>query len=129
MRMNTNLSGEWIGESMEIDTSPAHIWHIEQHGRNVYITHRWEDETTFKPGTFWFYLSADGRTFHPNFKCKSPKGQLLDDDHFVMYGWDTNDIRGGIGPAYDVVFSRQGLAELSAARIWRAWRDLSGDAA
>lgn len=126
--MESHLSGDWIGETMEIDTSPAHIWHIEHKGRNVYITHRWENEEAFKPGTFWFYLSEDGRVFHADYKCASPKGHLLDADHFVVYGWDTNEIRGRSGPSFDVVFSRQGLAELSAARVWRAWRDASGDA-
>jgi hypothetical protein len=125
--MAFRLSGEWIGESMEIDTSPAHIWHIEHSGRNLYVMHRWEDETSFKSGTLWYFVSEDGHTLHMDYKCDHALGHVLDADHFIMYGWDTNDIRGNIGPAYDVVFSRQGLAELSAARLWRAWRDAAGD--
>ena len=40
----------------------------------------------------------------------------------VLPGWDTNDTRGGQGPHYDVVFSRPGIAELSARRLWERWR-------
>jgi hypothetical protein len=36
----------------------------------------------------------------------------------VIPGWDTNDKRGGEGPAYDVVFSRPGIAELVAKAVW-----------
>ena len=44
---------------------------------------------------------------------------LVDASHFVMASWDTNDMRGHVGPSYDVVFSRPGVAELNARDVWR----------
>jgi hypothetical protein len=40
----------------------------------------------------------------------------------VIQKWDTNDIRGGKGRAYDVIFSRPGIAELSAVEAYRRFK-------
>jgi hypothetical protein len=49
------------------------------------------------------------------------KAVLVGTQHFVIVGWDTNDTRGNLGPHYDVVFSRPGLAELQATEVWEAF--------
>lgn len=52
---------------------------------------------------------------------------LVDSQHFIIPGWDTNDARDNVGPAYDVVFSRPGVAELLAHAVWRRYRDENPD--
>ena len=49
------------------------------------------------------------------------KAVLIGTQHFVVRGWDTNDTRGGVGPHYDVVFARPGLAELQSGAVWEAF--------
>ena len=109
--------GLWVGESMGVESSPAHLWRIRQEGSDLFIYHRWEGETHEKHDNFRGVLGPDERSF--TFLSKT--AYLIDDDHFVVPGWDTNDIRGGKGPAFDVVFSRPGLAELSARAVWKVW--------
>jgi hypothetical protein len=46
------------------------------------------------------------------------KAILIDKQHFVIAGWCTNDVRGGTGPDYDVVFSRPGIAELTTRQAY-----------
>ena len=88
------FSGPWIGEAIGCD-SPAHVREIEVSGRSLRIRTRWEGDAV--------------------------KAVPVDPQHFVIPGWDTNDTRGGIGPAYDVVFSRPGVAELSALAAYRRY--------
>jgi hypothetical protein len=120
--MKSLFAGQWIGESMGIDTSPAHLWRIEQQGRNLYIYHRWEGEVQDHPGRFWAYTSEDSTCFYRDYKEEQLWGELIDPDHYVLAAWDTNDVRGHSGPAYDVVFSRPGVAELESENSWRAWQ-------
>ena len=112
------FNGEWVGESMGVD-SPAHLWRIRQDGRNLYIYTTWEGPGR-PSGYFWALISDDPRCFRLGDDANPDKhGTLLDNDHFVIPNWDTNDIRASTGPAFDVVFSRPGLAEMSARAIWR----------
>ena len=106
------------------------MWRVRQNGREIFIHHRWEGETVEHRSQMWAFVSADGRSFC--FERKDEGGRrayLLDDEHFVIPGWDTNDIRGGTGPAFDVVFSRPGLPELTSRPLWEAWQASKVEAA
>jgi hypothetical protein len=94
--------------------SPAHLWEIKQTGRHLTISTRWEGEPHSKQGSFNGSVMANEAAF----SCGSFKAILVDPQHFIIYGWDTNDVRGNQGAAYDVVFSRPGIAELTAHSVW-----------
>jgi hypothetical protein len=110
-------SGRWIGESQGGD-SPAHIWDITQRRGSLTIETRWEGELA--SARMNARLLTDGSM--AGFRIETTEGVrealLIDAQHFVIAGWDTNDTRGGSGPAYDVVFSRPGVAELTAAAAY-----------
>lgn len=119
--MNATLfEGRWVGETQECD-SPAHLWHIRARGSWVQIETVWEGHATIGrpmrcdllPDQNSFAIETDDKTFH---------ALLLDPQHFVIEGWDTNDMRDNKGRDYDVVFSRPGLAELNAHQVWLAWK-------
>ncbi len=108
------FTGRWIGETQGYGM-PAHIWEITQQGYGLLVATRWEDGTnvaTFLgrliPGPPVFIISGR-RQF---------RGILVDKQHFVIPEWCTNDARGGSGPDYDVVFSRPGIAELTARQAY-----------
>lgn len=113
------MAGRWIGESQGC-ASPAHIWEIDQQGERLIIRTRWENGTT--------EMRINGRLVGhaTNFSIGNAQAVMLDPLHFVVPGWDTNDIRGGVGPAYDVVFSRPGLPELTAGAAYIRWRAAAG---
>jgi hypothetical protein len=108
------FAGRWIGETQGIE-APAHVWEIACRGKYLTIETRWENE------------ARGGRTFgealsgQAAFRLGDHEAVLVDSQHFIIRGWDTNDTRGGVGPDYDVVFSRPGVAELSAHAVWRAY--------
>lgn len=113
------FTGRWIGETQGY-AMPAHIWEITQQGYGLMISTRWEDATNV--------ASFSGRLV-PNQQSFTIAGTrlfravLIDKQHFVIAGWCTNDVRGGAGPDYDVVFSRPGIAELTARRAYRHYLD------
>ncbi|HET6596156.1 MAG TPA: hypothetical protein VFG81_11065 [Anaerolineales bacterium] len=108
------FTGRWIGETQGAPM-PAHIWEITQQGFGLMISTRWEGSTQV--------ASFSGRLV-PNEQAflipggNPSKALLVDKQHFVIAGWCTNDARGGVGPAYDVVFSRPGIAELTARQAY-----------
>jgi hypothetical protein len=94
---------------------PAHIWEIRQQGASLRLSTRWEHATN--AATFSGWLLPD----QPAFTIRGSKmfrALLLDRQHFIVPGWCTNDARGGNGPDYDVVFSRPGIAELTARQAY-----------
>lgn len=105
------FTGRWIGETQGCD-SPAHVWEIAQRGRHLTIETRWENDTR---GARMFGQAQD---HEPSFTIGDKQAVLVDAQHFIIRGWDTNDIRNRTGPNYDVVFSRPGIAELSAHAVW-----------
>jgi hypothetical protein len=109
--------GPWVGETQGYDGSPAHIWKITVSGDRVTIEARWEHEK--KGGTLYGQMTKD----EPAFTIGKARAELLGPQHFIICGWDTNDTRGGVGPNYDVVFSRPGLPELQAEAHWRAYHE------
>jgi hypothetical protein len=110
------FAGHWIGETQGCD-SPAHLWHITQSGDVLFIDNAWEGAG--QPGRMFGKLIAGEAAF----MLGRFKAVLVDAQHFVVPGWDTNDARGNVGPNYDVVFSRPGIPELLADRVWSAWKE------
>ena len=111
------FAGEWVGETMGCDM-PAHVWEIRVIGDTLIDIHtRWEDKTAGHRMSGYFDVLIGAFSLGDGFTVVR-----LDPQHFVLPGWDTNDTRGGQGPHYDVVFSRPGIAELSARRLWERWR-------
>jgi hypothetical protein len=106
------FEGRWIGATQGCDM-PAHIWEITQRGRSLTIETRWEDagRVTRIYGT----LVPDEAAFTLGDRFRAI---LVDPQHFIIPEWDTNDTRSGDGPHYDVVFSRPGIAELTARAVW-----------
>jgi hypothetical protein len=108
---DTRFSGRWVGETQGCDM-PAHIWEIIPRGDFLFINTRWENETRT------VVLHGELIPGEDAFRINSFKATLVDPQHFLIPGWDTNDKRGGVGPAFDVVFSRPGIAELTAQEVW-----------
>ncbi len=108
------FTGRWIGETQGV-AMPAHIWEITQHGFGLMISTRWEGKT--QVASFFGRLVPNEPAFLVGGDHDS-KAILVDKQHFVIAGWCTNDARGGVGPAYDVVFSRPGIAELTARQAY-----------
>lgn len=107
--------GRWVGETQG-HAAPAHLWEISKRGRWLQIDTAWEGQAS--AGGMRATPSADRAAL----QIGSFTAVLLDPQHFVIPGWDTNDTRGNVGPAYDVIFSRPGIAELSAERAYQRWR-------
>ncbi|HKY53285.1 MAG TPA: hypothetical protein VJM08_03220 [Anaerolineales bacterium] len=108
------FTGRWIGETQGY-LMPAHIWEITQQGFGLMISTRWEGES--EVDSFWGELVSGEPAFTIS-GSKLFKAILVDKQHFVIADWCTNDRRGGTGPAYDVVFSRPGIAELTARQVY-----------
>jgi hypothetical protein len=106
------FTGQWIGETQGYDM-PAHIWEITQQGNFLFLRTRWEGETTYAH----FYASAVPG--EPSFEISGTdngKATLVDKQHFVIPGWcwGTLSEKDGKKGNFDVVFSRPGIAELTA---------------
>jgi hypothetical protein len=108
------FTGRWIGETQGYPM-PAHIWEITQQGFGLRISTRWENGTNV--ATFFGRLVPNETAFVLS-GSKHFKAILIDKQHFVIAGWCTNDARDGSGPDYDVVFSRPGIAELTARQAY-----------
>ena len=108
------FTGRWIGQTQGF-AMPAHVWEIKHQGYGLMVSTRWEDGTNV--ATFTGRLVPDQPSFTIS-GSQTFRAILVDKQHFVVPGWCTNDVRGGIGPDYDVVFSRPGIAELTAGRAY-----------
>lgn len=115
------FAGRWIGETQDCPYErPAHIWEIQQQGTYLTIDNMWEGDTgsfrqmwnvSLVPGEAAFAIAEDFRAV------------MVDPQHFIVAGWDTIDNEKGKRIAqYDVVFSRPGVAELTARRVWQDWK-------
>lgn len=108
------FTGRWIGETQGY-AMPAHIWEIKQQGFGLMVSTRWEDATNV--ATFVGRLVPNQSSFTISGR-RLFNAILIDKQHFVVPGWCTNDARGGLGSDYDVVFSRPGIAELTARQAY-----------
>ena len=114
--------GPWVGETQGCEM-PAHLWSIrDQYGMShVTIDTTWEGASGVG-GLLALLRDFEGQ---PAFWLESYKPHatglalLVDASHFVIPDWDTNDTRGHLGPSFDVIFSRPGVAELNARDVWR----------
>ncbi len=113
------FAGRWIGETQDHEGS-AHVWDIRVNGESLTIESRWEHES--RTTTMYGRMLPDQAAF----SLGTFTALLIDSQHFIIPGWDTNDTRGGKGPAYDVVFSRPGLPELSAYDVWLRYKEEHG---
>src|SRR5262245_34562159 len=113
---DTRFNGKWIGETQGC-YMPAHLWEIRQHGQRLFIETCWEGETQTVRFYGWMQDDRPAFTVGNDFMAL-----LIDQQHFIVPGWCTNDARGGVGPAYDVVFSRPGVAELMAHTVWQRYQ-------
>jgi hypothetical protein len=104
--------GSWVGQTQGCDM-PAHLWEITLFGPHLRIHTRWEGETES--------VQFIGRLVpgEPAFTVSKSKATLLDRQHFVIPGWCSNDRRKSEGPSYDVIFSRPGIAELTARAVYQ----------
>jgi hypothetical protein len=118
------FTGRWIGETQGW-AMPAHIWEITQQGYGLMVATRWEGRT--KTVTFFAQYGSGEPSFVIS-GSKLFKAILIDKQHFVIPGWCTNDARGGVGPEYDVVFSRPGIAELTVRQAYAKYLELISQA-
>lgn len=115
--------GRWIGETQGWEM-PAHIWEIRRQGTYLSLATRWEDET--KSGNFYAQIVSGEPAFQIH-SLSNGKAILIDKQHFVIPGWCTNDARNNQGPSYDVVFSRPGIAELTAREAYLKYLEQQKD--
>lgn len=120
----TTFEGRWIGESQGC-ASPAHLWHIRARGAWIEVETVWEGHATIgRP--MQCKLVTDEPAFEIETADHTFRAILVDPQHFIIEAWDTNDMRNNQGPAYDVVFSRPGIAELNSRRVWQMWKAARG---
>ena len=110
------FNGRWIGESQGADR-PAHIWEIRQVGEYVEIDNMWEGDPSFRsmPG----HLVKGRAAFD---LAENHRAVMVDPQHFIIAGWDTVYDGDELIEEYDVVFSRPGIAELTAHQVWVEWK-------
>ena len=108
------FTGRWVGKTQGC-AMPAHIWEITLQGGMLVLSTRWEGQTR----VVHFYASVASDEPALIIDANEPvKAILVDKQHFVIPDWCTNDMRDGKGPSYDVVFSRPGIAELTAGHAY-----------
>jgi hypothetical protein len=135
---NNRFIGRWIGETQECER-PAHLWEIAHAPTSPYLlTILASRENTPQVTTHVAHLRSQDSfvvPYQPVIRFSiDPSRQaldsqtpdfiavLVDSQHFIIPGWDTNETPNNAGPAYDVVFSRPGLAELVAHEVWLRYK-------
>lgn len=113
---SAQFEGRWIGETQGADR-PAHIWEIRQVGKYVQIDNMWEGEESFRQMTGKLVEGQAAISL-----TSSHRAVLVDSQHFIVAGWDAIYHRRRIVGGYDVVFSRPGIAELTAHQVWLDWK-------
>ena len=111
------FNGRWIGESQGADR-PAHIWEIRQVDEYVEIDNMWEGDPSFR--------SMSGRLVEGQaaFDLSDVhRAVMVDPQHFIIAGWDSLYDGDELIAEQDVVFSRPGIAELTAHQVWLEWKE------
>jgi hypothetical protein len=112
------FTGQWIGETQGC-VMPAHIWEISQQGDYLSLVTRWEDETTYAHFTAQL---VPGELAFQIFGLAHGKAILVDRQHFVIFGWCMcNKSWDDVSPTFDVIFSRPGIAELTARAVYQKY--------
>ncbi len=110
------FNGRWIGETQGIDR-PAHIWEIRQVGKYVEIDNLWEGDPSFRKMSGKIVEGQAAFDLSDVFRAV-----MIEPQHFIIAGWDTVYDGEELIAAYDVVFSRPGIAELTAHQVWVEWK-------
>lgn len=118
--MKDRFAGVWIGESMGPEPTPAVVWRITHVGQHVFVYPRGE-----APQSEEGYFSGTVADDDMSFSLYGLPGQhgvanVIDADHFYVSGWDRNDPVSRSPQGFDMVFSRPGLPELCARKVWEA---------
>jgi hypothetical protein len=117
-RKNWQFSGRWIGETQDCPSNrPAHIWEITERGTWADIDNLWEGDPQFR--TMTAQLVPDQAAIELS---ENHQAIMVDPQHFVIVGWDAITENNQIVAEYDVIFSRPGIAELTAHQVWRDWK-------
>ena len=112
-----SFAGQWIGETQGEEMA-AHLWKITQQGLYLQIETSWEGDTD----TAIFHAQAIPG--EPAFQIPGLEYEavatLLDSQHFVIPNWARPYRKNpdGTRASLDVVFSRPGLAELTARSVY-----------
>lgn len=96
------------------------VWRITHVGQHVFVYPRGE-----APHSEEGYFSGTVADDDLSFSLYGLPGQrgvanVIDADHFYITGWDRDASGFNSSPGYDVVFSRPGLPELCARKVWEA---------
>jgi len=110
------FTGRWIGESQGVDR-PAHIWEIRQVGDYVEIDNMWEGNPSFR--TMTGHLVEGQAAFDLS---DVHRAVMVDPQHFIVAGWDMLYDGDKLIAEHAVVFSRPGIAELTAHQVWVEWK-------
>jgi hypothetical protein len=106
-----SFTGQWIGQTQGCDM-PAHLWEITQYGDYLHLVTRWEGETSSA------HFQAKLVPGEPAFEIayvEDGKATLVDKQHFIIPRWCWGSTKPNEKNGYfDVVFSRPGIAELTA---------------
>lgn len=128
--------GRWIGQTQG-DERPAHLWEIFPGSAPYMLTIlasrennsqvRMHTAVLRSQDSFMVYQPVIRFSIDPSRQAldsQTPdfKAVLVDSQHFIIPGWDTKETPNNPGPAYDVVFSRPGLAELVAHEVWLRYK-------
>jgi hypothetical protein len=111
-----SFTGQWIGATQEYDALPAHLWEIHQQGPYLVIRTHWEGHSEM--GMYHAYLVPG----EPAFKIEGITATLVDKQHFVVPNWAYH-IKGKSEGTFDVIFSRPGIAELTARAVYLKYRE------
>ncbi len=105
---------------MRPEQSPAMVWRITHVGQHVFVYPRGEAAQS-EEGYFSGTVADDCLSFSL-YGLPGQRGvaDVIDADHFYVSGWDRDDLGGTSSPGFDVVFSRPGLPELCARKVWEA---------
>jgi hypothetical protein len=105
--------GRWIGETQG-EALPAHEWEISAYDDTLFIMTRWEGDRGY--GQFQAEILPGESAFRILGVDFEAVARLVDRQHFVIAGWvwPTRTNPDGTSASLDVVFSRPGLAELTA---------------
>jgi hypothetical protein len=110
------FNGRWIGESQGVDR-PAHIWEVRQVGEYVEIDNMGEGDPSFR--SMSGHLVQGQAAFDLS---ETHRAVMVDPQHFIIAGWDTLYDGDELIAEQDVVFSRPGIAELTAHQVWAEWK-------
>ncbi len=101
MNLSLRLNGDWAGEG--VAASPA-SWQLHVQGMRATLA-RFNEDQPQASTRFECALADTPATFAFGEPCDEFIGIVLDDSHIVIAGLDDG---------HDVIFSRPGLAELTA---------------